>query len=306
MNCLNKSLIALTTLIGATSVWAQDLTSVKEGDVYQVTLSELKPTQPSVGYDQIYYKLGRYQHDVKKQFDEICEANGQKGLSSFDEKSVPSKPESFVCEQGIGEKRKDMKTIVLAPNSEIYLTDGHHTFNTFWHMSGGGSDFKVHVIVDKDYRHLENMQAFWAELEADKNAWLYDLNNKAITHDELPKQMGISNFANDPYRALMYYSRDVSWNKPKQPVPFLEFYWAKELKPVFDLNQYDLATEQGYMKAVKEAGDVILSLDTENLGGSGLSAKAMGQFDSFDEKSFQKMTRKTSKLNYMLGYKKGL
>ncbi|QSA20742.1 chromosome partitioning protein ParB, partial [Vibrio furnissii] len=38
---------------------------------------ELKPTQPSVGYDQIYYKLGRYQHDAEKQFDEICEANGQ-------------------------------------------------------------------------------------------------------------------------------------------------------------------------------------------------------------------------------------
>ncbi|OBT13413.1 chromosome partitioning protein ParB [Vibrio sp. UCD-FRSSP16_10] len=306
MNCLNKCLIALSTVICASSVLAQDISNVKQGDVFQVTLSDLKPTQPSVGYDQVYYKLGRYQHDIEKQFDEICEANGQKGLVSFDQNSLPANPTSFTCEQGIGEKRKDMKTIVLAPNNQFYLTDGHHTFNTFWHMSGGGSDFKVHVVVDKDYRDLANMDQFWTALESDKNAWLYDLNNKKISHEQLPQQMGIHNFANDPYRALMYYSRDVSWDKPKQPVPFLEFYWAKELKPVFDLNRFDLTTEKGYMQAVKEAADVILALDTDNLGGSGLTAKQMGQYAGFDEKEFNKMTRKTSKLNYMLGYKQSL
>ncbi|MPW35585.1 MULTISPECIES: ParB/Srx family N-terminal domain-containing protein [Vibrio] len=306
MNCLNKSLIALTALVSMHSVFAQDISQVKQGDVYQAVLSELKPTQPSIGYDQVYYKLGRYQHDVKKQFDEICEANGQKGLVSFDTNSKPSDPSTFECEKNVGDVRKDMKTIVVAPNNAIYLTDGHHTFNTFTHMSGGGSDFKVHVIVEKDYRHLKSMDEFWAELENDKNAWLFDLNNKPVAHTDLPQQLGMSNFANDPYRALMYYSRDVSWNKPKQPVPFLEFYWAKELKPVFDINRFDLTTETGYMEAVKQAADVILALDTTNLGGSGLSAKEMGQFDRFDNKEFKKMTRKTSKLNYMLGYKASL
>ena len=109
---------------------------------YYETL-EIPRTATSEGITMAFRRLALKYHPEKnpsnkaantQKFDEICEANGQKGLTSFDDNSVPSKPETFVCEQGIGEKRKDMKTIVIAPNNEIYLTDGHHTFNTFWHL----------------------------------------------------------------------------------------------------------------------------------------------------------------------------
>lgn len=303
MTLLRPSILAIAVTFALPTAWAQDVETLSEGDIYLATLADLMPTQPSVGYDQIYYKLGRYQHDIKKQFDEICEANGQKGISDFNEESQPAVPESFKCEARAGQKRKDMKTVVIAPDNTLYLTDGHHTFNTFWHMAGGGSSFKINVLVDKDYRHLKDMGTFWQQLEMDKNTWLFDLNNQAITSSELPSSLGMPNFSNDPFRSLMYFSRGVSWNKPKQPVPFLEFYWAKELKPVFDLNRFDLDSQQGYMRAVQEAAEVILSMKTDNLGGSGLSAQDMGQFPSFDEDNFKKMTKETSKLNYMLGYK---
>jgi len=34
--------------------------SAKPGDLIEVSLRELHPTQPSLGYDEVYYKLGRY------------------------------------------------------------------------------------------------------------------------------------------------------------------------------------------------------------------------------------------------------
>jgi hypothetical protein len=53
--------------------------------ILQVSLDELHPTQPAIGYDRVYYKLGRYaaeeQHiaDIAKpkKFADLCEANGQ-------------------------------------------------------------------------------------------------------------------------------------------------------------------------------------------------------------------------------------
>ncbi|MGR5541140.1 ParB-like protein, partial [Vibrio campbellii] len=45
---------------------------IAQGDVIEVELNQVIPTQPSVGYDQVYYKLGRFAHDKKKLFDEIC------------------------------------------------------------------------------------------------------------------------------------------------------------------------------------------------------------------------------------------
>ena len=68
----------------------------KPGDVIQVRIEELRPTQAAIGYDQIYYKLGRWQGDferptwadkpaqqldylnrtVGKKFDDYCEDMG--------------------------------------------------------------------------------------------------------------------------------------------------------------------------------------------------------------------------------------
>lgn len=301
MNYSALLLTLLTTL--STSTWAVELTQVHQGEVISVTLSELKPTQPSVGYDQIYYKLGRYQHDAEKQFDEICEANGQKGVSKFDAQSQPAVATSFQCKAPVGTERQDMKTVVIAPNNKLYLTDGHHTFNTFWHMDGGGSAFPIHVLVDKDYRALSTMAAFWKQLALDKNTWLFDVNDQPISYQQLPTELGMDNFADDPYRSLMYFARDVSWDKPAQPVPFLEFYWAKQLKPQLPLAQFDLNTEHGYLNAIETASQRILAEQSLDIGGSGLSAKAMGQFDHFDAKKFKKLSKQNSKLSYMLGYK---
>lgn len=291
--------------IGALALFAlpTHAANVSAGDVIKVGLHELKPTQPSVGYDQIMYKLGRFQFDQEKMFDEVCEANGQKGVVSFSQQSHPNVPSSFKCEMEVGARKQDMKTVVIAPNGDYYLTDGHHTFNVFYRMPKGGASFNVNVVVDKDYRDLKSMDAFWNQMAKDGNTWLFDQKGTAISYQQLPTSLGLTNFANDQYRSLMYFSRGVGWNKPKQPVPFLELYWTKEVRKAIDVDNFDLNSTQGYAKAVKAVSEHILSMDTSNVGGSKLSVKEMGQFDAYNQKGFDKLFKQRGKVDYMLRYK---
>ncbi|MFA0441945.1 ParB-like protein [Vibrio sp. 10N.222.51.C12] len=300
---MNKTGIFAT--IGALAIFAlpAHASNVSEGNVINLGLHELKPTQPSVGYDQIMYKLGRYQFDQEKMFDEICEANGQKGVASIKEQAHPNIPSTFTCEMETGVRKQDMKTVVIAPNGEYYLTDGHHTFNVFYRMPQGGASFNVNVVVDKDYRNLKNMDAFWNQMATDGNTWLFDNNGEAISYQQLPTSLGLTNFANDQYRSLMYFSRDVGWNKPNQPVPFLEFYWSKEVRKAIDAADFDLNSTEGYAKAVNAVSNHILSMDTNNVGGSNLSVKQMGQFSAYHQKGFDKLFKERGKVDYMLRYK---
>ncbi|MEL0636330.1 ParB/Srx family N-terminal domain-containing protein [Marinomonas sp. TI.3.20] len=280
---------------------------LKVGSIALVPLSTLHPTQPAIGYDQVYYKLGRFQADPKKQFDEICEANGQKGLSHFTSSSMPNIPSSFQCDEAVGTEKKDMKTIVIAPNGQYYLTDGHHTFNAFWQMKDGGKQFKVNVVVAKDYRALPTMAAFWKAMVIDGNTWLQNSTGHAITYQQLPTSLGMANFENDKYRSLMYYSRDVGWNKPKSPVPFLEFYWSKEVRKGIDLNHYDLTSAKGYRQAITDVSHYLINMKSDNVGGSGKTTKEMGQFTAFNKKGLNKLLNpKKGKVTYMLKYKNSL
>jgi hypothetical protein len=295
-----KLLLTVGLLLSSSVVHAG---TVSQGDVIRVALSDVHPTQPSVGYDQVFYKLGRFEHDTKKMFDEVCEANGQKGLTSYSEQSNPKDLTTFECKEPIGARTKDMKTVVIAPNGQYYLTDGHHTFNVFWHMPSGGDDFGVHVVVDKDYRDLASMEQFWEAMIADGNTWLYDSHGESIAHSQLPSTLGIEHFQNDHYRSMMYFSRDVGWNKPSSPVPFLEFYWSKEVRKAIDVSEFDLMTAEGYRTAITQVSEHILAMNTDNVGESNKSTKEMGQFDAFDQKGLDKLFRDTGKVTYMLDYK---
>lgn len=300
---MNKT--GILTTIGALAIFALPIhaSNVSEGDVINLGLHELKPTQPSVGYDQIMYKLGRFQFDQEKMFDEICEANGQKGVASIKAQAHPNIPSTFTCEMEVGARKQDMKTVVIAPNGEYYLTDGHHTFNVFYRMPQGGASFNVNVVVDKDYRNLKNMDAFWSQMAKDGNTWLFDSKGEAISYRQLPTSLGLTNFANDQYRSLMYFSRDVGWNKPDQPVPFLEFYWSKEVRKAIDVADFDLNSAEGYAKAVNAVSNYILSMNTTNVGDSKLSVKQMGQFSEYNQKGFDKLFKERGKVDYMLRYK---
>uniref|UniRef100_A0A5Q0TN54 Chromosome partitioning protein ParB n=2 Tax=Vibrio algicola TaxID=2662262 RepID=A0A5Q0TN54_9VIBR len=230
-----------------------------EGDVVSVSLGDLHPTQALIGRDQVLYKLANYQKKPKNLFDDVCEANGQKGIKDFDQNSKPNKLDSFTCLESIGREKSALKTVVIAPNGQLYLTDGHHTFTTFWAMPNGGPDFPIHVLIAKDYRNGEaNLQSgvsaqkkqmteFWQQMQQDKNTWLFNVAGDAITPQELPKQLDLKQFQDSPMRSMLYFTKGVSWDKPDVAVPFLEFYWAKALSLQLAENRDDLTTESGFV-----------------------------------------------------------
>ena len=277
--------------------------TAKLADIIQLSLSDLRPTQAVVGFEQIYYKLGRFQYDAKKLFDEICEVNGQQGVADIPTTAAPNVAASFSCKQPVATHKADMKTVVLGPDNNYYLTDGHHTFNVFWQMPQGGPDFKVQVRVEQDYRHLPSMENFWQVMATDGRVWLADQDDQPITVAELPPTLGLAGFGNDPYRSLMYFSREVGWDKPQEPVPFLEFYWAKELRKGIDINNFDLDNAAGYGQAIEASSRYLLQVNTDDVGGSGLSAQAMGRFAAFQQAGLDKLLRKNGKIDYLLRYK---
>lgn len=309
-------LLCLGSLLLVAQAQALDLATVREGDIIAVELRHLLPTQPSVGYDQVFYKLGRYQRDRDKHFDEICENRGAMGVERLSTRSDIRDPASFTCKAATGSRPGDMKTVVIAPDEALYLTDGHHTFNVYWHMDRGGPDFTAHVVVVGDYRELESMAAFWEQMQADGNVWLLNHEGAPITPEQLPTSLGLEHFGNDQYRALMYFSRGIAWHKPERmtnpetgeryaAIPFLEFYWARELRQRVDLTQFDLNESKGYNRAIRAVSDVILKLDLADVGGSGRSVKAMGQYPALNSIELESINRPgRGKLSHMLYYKK--
>jgi hypothetical protein len=58
---------------------AEQYLCAQAGDMVDVRIGDVLPTQPSLGYDEVYYKLGRYtlgKDAINKKFDDWCEASG--------------------------------------------------------------------------------------------------------------------------------------------------------------------------------------------------------------------------------------
>ena len=64
--------------------------AARVGDLIDVTLGDLHPTQGAIGYDQIYYKLGRYELQPDKKFDDFCADEGLGGVASSGYTAIPT------------------------------------------------------------------------------------------------------------------------------------------------------------------------------------------------------------------------
>lgn len=256
----------------------------------EVALNELLPTQPAIGYDQVYYKLGRYSAEdaiitktnKPKKFAELCEANGQDDVvtktANVAGGTLINPPVSFACKSAVGTKPGDMKTVVIGPQGKLYLTDGHHTFSAFWDADGGvNHQLKVWVKVTDNLSKLNEVD-FWAQMKASKKVWLRDGANKAIVTGQLPQQIGLASLGNDPYRALVYFTRDAGYIVPDNSTEFLEFYWADWLrnKPVLDLASYDLTDTASYSAAILKASQAMVAAPSSEVISGGVPATLAG------------------------------
>ncbi|MGL6313165.1 ParB/Srx family N-terminal domain-containing protein [Vibrio sp. WXL103] len=276
------------------------------GDVHWVTVGDLMPTQRTLGMLQNNYKLGRWQLEEEKLFEEFCETYGLRdSVDYFDEDSDFNDPDSFVCKDprdSDGEISEDqngderimswINPVIVGPDGALYLTDGHHTFSRFHDMKDGGKDTKILVRVEDNFAFDANgnrsdMATFWQKMQETKNVYLFD-NGNAIKPSDLPKDLGAATadnprgLINDDYRALVYYTRDIGWNKGSaESIPFLEYYWAEELRDIIRVDGTD--SIEDYVQVVLDASRYMVSLPSYYvLGDSGKTATELGQLPELE------------------------
>lgn len=288
------------------------------GDLVDVRIGDVRATQPSLGYDEVYYKLGRYtlgKDPINKKFDDWCEANGQVKAVSATPAAKISDPGSFACELPVGQETAEsiapMKTVVVGPAGKLYLTDGHHTLTSFYETEG--PDVHVRLRVLGNLSALSG-NAFWAEMH--KNGWVWnrDVDGKEVPVAGLPAGVGLANFADDRYRSLMYFARDIGFTAGT--IPFQEFYWGAWLRDTqaADLTGWNPRELASYLDTVKRVTKAQTALPAGAVVDAGFTASQLGVLAEWndgkaeDKGEFAKVSKpysdgKPGKIAYALEYK---
>lgn len=288
------------------------------GDLLEVNLRDLRPTQPSLGYDEVYYRLGRYALGEKaadQLLDQWCATNGQQGLRSAQPGATIADPASFTCALAIGaetaESKVPVKTVVIGPGGQPYLTDGHHTLTSLWEAPGGGPDTRLRLRVTGNFSSLAP-QEFWQEMRDNRWTWLQDTDGKPVTPDNLPKNLGLKQFADDQYRGVLVFLRDIGYSQNDQSPAFQEFYWGQWLRnqtdPDLRLERFDLTALASYQTLIGNVGKAMVALGDDTEIANGLDAKALGKLETFGQEAFDALpapvdSPKPGKLAYAIAYK---
>ena len=267
------------------SLNAESILSAKVavGTVLEVPLASLRPTQSVIAHEQVNYKLALYRDNRQQLFADLCKNAGWGRQVSFDEQSAPTQPDSYQCTNAGSKSRdiKQLKTVVLAADNQLYLTDGHHTFSAFYDMPEGGPELRVTVVVQARLE-LTEPTAFWQQMVQQGNAWLYDAAGRQIGYQQLPDNLGRENLQNDPYRAALYFLRDGVWAKPKPAIPFVEFYWAQYLRAYSELQFPGYYSAADYLQWLERIHSHLLHLNKDSIIFGDFTAAKLGWLGKTD------------------------
>jgi hypothetical protein len=295
----------------------------KPDDLVDVRIGDVHATQPSLGYDEVYYKLGRYtlgKDVINKKYDDWCEANGQVQAATVSPNARLNDPRTFTCALPVGQETPEsiaaMKTVVIGPLGSLYLTDGHHTLTSFYEMPDGGPNMHMRLRVLGNLSRL-SPPSFWAQMDRNKWVWLRDPAGNPVNVTALPAGVGLANFADDKYRSLLYFSRDIGYTPGS--LPFQEFYWGswvRDARPV-DLSGWNQNDAASYLDAVKRLSVAQTALPANTVIDNGFTATDLGVLplwnagEAGDAGEFAKLSKpysdaKPGKVAYALAYKASL
>jgi hypothetical protein len=159
-----------------------------------VAISELRPTQITVGFREVAEK--------RREWRDRAEKSAKKAAQYLGSHMVPT---------------------VLGPSGRHYLIDHHHLALALQEEE----QEEVLVTVNADLSALPKA-AFWTYLDNRALCHPYDAAGKRRDFDAIPKS--ISGLADDPYRSLAGELRRVG-GFAKDTTPFSEFLWADFLRP---------------------------------------------------------------------------
>jgi hypothetical protein len=180
-------------------VWFQPLRELtpmttREPVLHSVSITELRPTQMTVGFREVAEKRREWRDRIKK--------SGEKAAEYLGRHMIPT---------------------VLGPSGRYYVTDHHHMARALL----DAKQKKVLVTVTVDLSALPK-GPFWTYLDNRALCHPYDATGKRRGFDAIPKQ--VADLTDDPYRSLAGELRRAG-GFAKDITPFSEFLWADFLRP---------------------------------------------------------------------------
>lgn len=261
------------------------------GAVLHLRIDDLRPTQPAVGYDQIYATLERYRRSPQDKFDDYCFVNGQRGVKAFDAgTSRIDDPASFACKQDAPDAASPhaatLYGVVIGPGGTFYLQSGHHTAVTLTSLPDGGSHVRMAVRVVENYSQMLPGVGFWTRMAAERRVWLRNAQGQMIAPESLPQTFRLVDLRDDPYRSLVFFTRGIGYVRPQGATPHVEMAWAYWLRKRRDpdLSAYRLDDVTSYRDAVIAAARKMVALRDNDILVDRMTALSLGKLPSFDAK----------------------
>ena len=195
--------------------------SVRDPIVHPIPISDLRPTQITVGIREVKAKRAAWR-----------ETHGVK------------------CGEFLG---THLIPVILGPKDRFYVIDHHHLSRALY--DEGVKSVLVSVVAN--LKKLEP-DAFWFVLE--NRNWMHPFDDKGVrrTHEDLPKT--VAELVDDPFRSLAGELRHLG-GFAKDTTPFSEFIWADFLRRRIKRKAVDSdfagALETAYALAKSEEADYL-------------------------------------------------
>jgi hypothetical protein len=210
----------------------------KIGDICQCRLSNLHPTQASVGMEEVRDKAAKLK-------DEMQRRSGPDFLSYL-------------------LRHNKIEVIVIGPGGNFYIIDRHHLARALYDIG----QTTTYCNIVKNFSDA-TPDVFWKSMERNNEVYLKDQNGNAITPANLPASVG--DLRNDPFRSLAGELREsCGLAKDKGPggEDYVEFKWADYLRERWA--QTGIATEdieKNFDRASKAAVQLAARKEAADLPG---------------------------------------
>jgi len=194
---------------------------VREPILITVAISELRPTQITIGMREVMAKRKRWRETPIKK--------GEKFLG------------------------RHMIPVVLGPKERRYIIDHHHLARAL--HDEGVKDVAVTVIANLSRLELD---AFWTVM--DNRSWMhpFDAKGERRPYADIPKS--VPDMVDDPFRSLAGELRRAG-GFAKETTPFSEFLWAdflrRRIKRKLVERDFDRAVEKAMELAKSESADYL-------------------------------------------------
>jgi hypothetical protein len=232
---------ALITFFVNQSALAKEVCDAQsmKGDFCLCALSDLHPTQTSVGMAEVRIKAEKLKDELQRR----GERNFLKYLLKHDKE----------------------EPVIIGPGGVFYITDHHHLARALYDL---GESETYCIITDNLFD--ERVDDFWKRMEGSNRVYLKDQNGKIITPSELPAS--IKDLSNDPFRSLAGAVREScgfeKGDKSSSSEDYLEFQWADYLRAHWaqtDIPTKDIDTN--FDNAIDAALHLAAQKDAANLPG---------------------------------------